>query len=398
MSDIVISALSDVLEKVILPSVERNVYEKSAMMQLFFGYSPEKQEAVRKNAMGVTFQNDKVYFTVLTDLNPSAMGYAEDETLRSGKSTTAQGYLPIATVAGSTTISKQALNIKNKGAIVNIVQFETTNLINSLAMEINRQIYGDGSGTVATTATSGSNTTSIPLSASTNGDIDYSEYFPLGTYIKVGSSLAVKVVGKSTNSLTVDNAISYNAGDPIKKVTGSGTTATELTGLAKIVKDSDTYANINPSTYPVWKAYVDSTAEALSLSKMHKAYYKANKLGSVDYIFMNQTLFQKYGTLLEGKIQFQAKDVLYGGWKGITYMGGLATVVLDYMCPDDRVYFLSSKKLVGMEYQPFEFEKGTDGNLLRIANKLSYELVASWMGQVGTFVRGAHAVLTNKTA
>jgi len=396
MSDIVLSAVSDVLEKVIHPSIERNVYEKSALMQLFFGFSPEKQESVRKNTMGVRFENDKIYFTVLTDLNPSAMGYAEDETLRSGKSTTAQGVLSIATAAASTTISKQALNIKNKGAIVSIVQFESTNLINSIAMDLNRQLYSDGSGVVATTATSGSSTTTVPLAASVNGDIDYAEYFPIGTYIKVGTSSVVKVVGKAVNSLTVDAAISFSANDAVKKITGSGTPATEIAGLDAIVGTS-TYAGINPSTYPVWQAYVDSTSGALTLADMHKAYYKANKLGNVDYIFMNQTLFQKYGSLLEGKIQFFAKDVLYGGWKGLTYMGGLATVVLDYQCPDDRVYFLSSKNLVGMEYQPFEFEKGTDGNLLKQAGKLSYEITASWMGNVGTFVRKAHAVLKNRT-
>lgn len=398
MSDLLVTAVSDILEKVIVPSIERNVYEKSALLQLFFGWSPEKNESVRKNAMGVKFDNNKVYFTVLVDHNPSAVAIAEDESLRHGKATTAQGWLPIATETASTTITKQTLNIKNKGAIVNVVQFESTNLINSMAMDLNRQAYQEyvGGAAVVASGGGGSNKTTIALKPSVNGDIDYAEFYPIGQYIRVGSSAVTKVVSKSTNTLIVDTAISFSDGDVVKRVTGSGTDASELVGLGTMIGTGD-YANIAVASAPAWKAVVNAVNGAFDMEKMHQTYFKTNKLGNVDYIFMNQSLFAKYGSALATNVRFTAKDVLTGGWKGLDYMGGNATVVLDYMCPDDKIYFLSSSKLVGMEYWPYQFEKGTDGNLLRQSGTLSYELAASWSGQIGTFLRGAHGVMAGVT-
>ncbi len=96
--------------------------------------------------------------------------------------------------------------------------------------------------------------------------------------------------------------------------------------------------------------------------------------------------------------KFEAsKEVLYGGWAGLSYMGGVAQVLLDYDCPDDRIYFLSTEDLIYGEYQPLEFERGTDGTLLKLAGKLDYEVTASWMGNIGTDARGAQGMLANKT-
>lgn len=394
-SDLILSAVSDILEKVIEPSIERNVYEKSALMQLFFGWSPKTNESIRKNTMGVSFDNDKVYFTVLVDGNPSATGTAEDEAFNTGKGSTAQGYLSIATETAATSISKQTLKLKNKGAIINTITFESTNLINAMAMDLNRQAYGNGLGVIATTVTSGSSATTVALNASVNGDIDYADFLPVGTRIKVGSSAAAKVTARTLNSLTVTPAISWSVGDNVVKITGSDTAASEMTGLAGIVATSGAYANI---TNGAWVSpYADNTSTVLTVLDMHKAFFKAQKLGSVDYIFMNQSLFAKYGSTQETNKRFAANDVLAGGWKGLGYMDGLAQVVLDYMCPDDRVYFLSSNKLIGMEYWPLQFERGTEGNLLRKQGYLNYELAASWSGQIGTFLRGAHTMLDGRT-
>jgi hypothetical protein len=49
------------------------------------------------------------------------------------------------------------------------------------------------------------------------------------------------------------------------------------------------------------------------------------------------------------------------------------------------------------EFQPLEWEKGTDGMLFKIQQQLDYEVTASWMGNVGTTVRSAHSKLHNKT-
>ena len=112
---------------------------------------------------------------------------------------------------------------------------------------------------------------------------------------------------------------------------------------------------------------------------------------------MNRHAFQCYGESLTAQVRFSAKEVLTGGWMGLDFMAGQAQLLLDYDCTDDRVYFLSPDDLVFGEFQPLEWEKGTDGTLFKIAQQLDYEVTASWMGNVGTTARSAFAYLANKT-
>jgi hypothetical protein len=195
--------------------------------------------------------------------------------------------------------------------------------------------------------------------------------------------------------------LTWSAGDTIKKATGSDTASQELDGLVDMVKASGLYQNLNASADPTWKSYVDGTSETVTeltiRSKMNTAFFKANKIGKVDWIIMNASAFQIYGESLEDRIRATQKEVLSGGWIGLDYMGGNAKILLDYDCPDDKIFMLSSEDLIFGEFQPLEFEKGTDGNLMKIAQKLDYEVTASWMGNIGTTSRGAHALIENKT-
>jgi hypothetical protein len=245
-------------------------------------------------------------------------------------------------------------------------------------------------------------TTALVLAASVNGDIDFARYLPVGTNIKVGSNTPVTVVAVvGTNAVTISAPLSWSGGDNVVKLTGSLTTASELAGLGGMLSATSTYMGITVASEPTWKiGYVDiagSTTD-LTLTDLDKAFMGANRVGNVDWLVMNATLFRAYGALLQGQIRFAPTDVLFGGWKGLEYMGGNAKVLLDYDCPDDKIPFLSSRALIFGQYQPFEFEKGTDGMLLREAGKLNYEVVASWMGNLGTNKRAAHALLGNRKA
>jgi len=397
------TVLSAVLNKIILPAVTSQMYQKAPMWQLFGGWSAESQAAERANVHVTKFDVDKIYIPVRASYHSNIVGIGVGEKYNYGDSKLKETYQSIKTLVGSFLIPKQMLNVTDKGAVVKPLVFSTQNLSNDLAMDANRQIYGDGSGVVATTATSGTSATTVTLTPSTNGDIDYARYLPPGTYIKIGSNAVTTVTDQTgDNTITIAAAQSWNAGDSIVKVTGSNTTSSELSGLKSMVASSGSYQNLDASAAYIWKSYVDSTSETITQlnieNKMHTAYFKANKIGKVDWIVLNAKAFQAYGNALASQKRFtEPKEVLSGGWVGLDYMGGNAKVLLDYDCPDDRIYFLSSEDLVFAQFQPLEWEKGTDGTLLKIAQELDYEVTASWMGNIGTVARAAHAVMTNKT-
>lgn len=396
------TALNAALKKVILPSVNSQMYERAPAWQLLGGWNAEEQVSERANVNVLRFENNKMYMPVRTSYHSGVVSIGVSEKYQYGQPVINETYNEIKTIVGSFTIPKQVLNVTDAGVIVKPLMMYSKTLGYDLAMDANRQVYGSGNGVIATTASSGSSTTTIPLTASTNGDVDFSRYLPEDTYIKIGSNSVTQVASVTgDNTITVDDAQTFDAGANIVKVTGSNTTSSELNGLAGMVAASGSYQNLDPATVNSWKSYVNSTSETLTestiSSKMHTAFFKANKIGKVDWVVMNATAFRIYGESLEDRIRTTQKEVLSGGWLGLDYMGGNAKVLLDYDCTDDRIYFLSSEDLVFGEFQALEFEKGTDGNLLKIAQQLDYEVTASWMGNIGTIARGAQAMLDNKT-
>jgi len=397
------TVLNAALNKVILPAVTSQMYQKAPAWQLFGGWSAKESVAKRANINIDRFENNNLYIPLRTSNHSGVVSIAVGEKYNYGNPTLGESYTTIKTIVGSFQIPKAVLNTTDKGAIVKPLLFSTQTLSNDLAMDANRQVYGNGDGVIATTASSGTSETTVALTPSTNGDIDFSRYFAPGTRIKIGSN-AITTVDDQTgdNEITIADSQSWDASANIVKVTGSDTTSSELNGLSGMVAASGSYQNLDPATVTSWKSSVDATSETLYPNtikqKMHAQYFKANKIGRVKWVVTNSSLFQTYGNGLTDNVRYEQKEVLAGGWVGLAYMAGLANVLLDYDCTDDRVYFLSDEELVFGQFQPLEWEKGTDGILFKIAQQLDYEVTASWMGNIGTVARAAQAMLDNKTA
>lgn len=406
------TVLSATLNKDIRPAVVRQMYEKAPMWQLFGGWSAEESVAKRANIGVSRFENNLMYMPIRSSYHSGIVSIQPGEKYQYGSPTLNETYNTISTLVGSFQIQKAVLNTTNKGAIVKPLLFASETLANDLAMDANRQCYGGvgAVGVIATTASSGSTATTVALTPSLNGDVDFSRYFPPGTNISIAGATggtptatqAVVVAQTGDNTITITPGLSWSASAAITKMTGSNTNSSELAGLYGMIQASGSYQNLDSATANSWKSTVNATAETLQSTtiqnELHQAYFKANKVGKVDWIVMNASLFQVYGRSLTPQVRFGQKEVLSGGWVGLDYMGGMAQVLLDYDNPDDTAYFLSTQDLVFGEYQPLEWEQGTDGVLFKITQQLDYEVTASWMGQVGCLARASQAALRNKTA
>jgi len=402
------TAISNLLEKDIKPSVEDQLYKKSILWQLFGGWDAGQRIAQRANIPAIEFKNNTIYVTTMNQ-RPTVGAIAVKEKFQYGAAQYAQGNLGIAIETGAFLIPKAVLNLKNEGAIVNNLQFQMQAVTNAMAMDLNRQAYGDGTATLAYASGSGTSTTTINLkpknAASTlyNNDIPLAvRYFTIGMKIKVGSN-AVTTVASVTgdNTITVDDAQTFSNGDSILKYTGSDTLASEMDGLAAMVNTGDTYMGIDGATDATWNAKVNTNSGvaktmANSVTDLNNIFLQSAATGNPKLILMNFTEYQKWAETLTDQMRFQGSGELYGGWSGLKFMGGKATVVLDYDCPDDRIYVLSPEYLFRADYQDLEFEPGTLGNGSRLVQQLDYEIVADWMGNIGTVLRSAHGVLTNR--
>ena len=395
------TVLANVLNTIIMPAVKDQMYKKAPSWQLVGGWSAAKQMAERANVGVDKFENNKMYISIRDGLHSGIVNIQPGEKYQYGNPNWDQGYSSIHTMVGSFVIPKSVLNVTDKGAVIAPLMNNSRSLSTDMAMDANRQVHSDGSGTLATAASAGNSATSIPLTPSVNGDLDYTRYFPKGLTIKVGSSASTVVQSAANGVVTVSPAITFSANDAIKKVTGSATTSDSLDGFKSMINTSGSYQNIDPNTAPLWVSSGDTTTENLTTStiqsKLFSQYLLANKTGNVKWIIMNRHAFQCYGESLTGQVRFSPKEVLTGGWTGFDFMAGQAQMLLDFDCLDDRVLFLTPDELVFGEFQPLEWEKGTDGTLFKIAQQLDYEVTASWMGNIGTTTRSAFALLANKT-
>jgi len=389
-----LAKVSALLEKVIQPFVADNIATKT----LFYQFTTKT--AKRPQVEGTT-----VYFPVRVSRFAQIYGVPDSETqVGRGEAQYEQARFNVKLYAASFEITKKVLSVGNDEEVVSILSRLSKDSMNDFIWALNRDFFLAGNGVIGKTASAGTSTTTltlIPYNFGTdNGDVTAADLLTPGDYIKIGTNAAVTVVSVNDNTVTISAAQSWAANTDVKIVTINGNTVDAIDGLQALVDNTLAYGNLNPATYPVWKAYRDvpATATPLSLTDLYKAYSAINKLGEVDYLFMNRTLFNKYGSLLQAQIRFTAKEVLHAGWKGLEFMGGNASIILDYHCPSDAVYFISSKNLYRLEIQPPQFEKGTDGQLLRNYGGLKYEAVLTALLNLATDVRGAHGIVGNRTA
>lgn len=391
------TTVANLLEKVIQPAINNQMRKEFIGFQLA---KTEGQNSARDRI--IKFGNSDFYIPLQTSQHSGAVAIAENGTLVNGDFTDALAKVTCKYQTGSQLISKQVINTTDSGSVVPILAAKGKALVVGMKADQSRQFYGTGDAVIGTAVGSGSAATSFVFAASVNGDIDYAEYCPPGTYIKIGSNAAVVVSAVTAKNTVTIPATTWSQGDAVKKCDGAGEVASEWTGMRTLLSNTAVFQNIDPATNPYWKpAFLDSTSEPLQLqgaTGMNLPYMKANKMGKVEYLTMNTTLFTRYGELLTSmKRVADQKPVLGGGWAGLEFMGGNAKVVLDYDCPDDMVIFHNPSLYTYGENSPLEWEQGTNGTLLRVVGKINYEVVATQFGEFGCHARNGFAALSGKT-
>lgn len=141
---------------------------------------------------------------------------------------------------------KQA-NGNNAGAFVNKLDREADNLAKSMRKNLNRQVFGDGTGLMATLTTS--------PAASTTFTVDASQYLRINMEIDVlnistgaagASSVTITAINRTTKVVTVGTAITATA--TTFGVYKAGARNNEMDGLRNITGTGRTLHGINSAT------------------------------------------------------------------------------------------------------------------------------------------------------
>jgi hypothetical protein len=388
-----ITNVANVLKKVIAPAIEQVLPYKTIWYDML-----EKNKGVTAMA------NNTFYITIRSGRHSGIAAIAEGATLPSGKPKYDQANVTAKWVFGTFDITDQVLESakSNAGAIVNYLTQQTQDLKDDFAKELNRMFFGYGAGALAL---ANGNATSATLTVkpvvSVNGDIPGTEYLAAGQKIIVGTDISTILSVDSDTQVTLTAPITYATNDVITKADGDGNAAEETMGIDGIIDDGTlvpTFQGITRSAAPWYNAaYIDTTSEALGLVKMETAWAKTLKYGNPKYVFMNTTLWKKYGNLLESyKRTSNMKEILSGGWSGLDFMGGAGTVLLDTDCPDGKVFFVDPTSITIAQLTPISWVDRGDG-ILRRVDYASWQGVLRWYGNLAALNPRGNSKLTTKS-
>ncbi|MEK9208153.1 MAG: hypothetical protein AAB922_06725, partial [Patescibacteria group bacterium] len=243
-----------------------------------------------------------------------------------------------------------------------------------------------------------------------NGDISPVEYIFPDQVLGIGTAAAdLGTVSSVTgNTVVVTGAPAIVADDTVYIVdgTGEGAGTAEIQGVRAALSSStgtSTYAGIARSTFG-WAPQIGTTAEALTLSAMEDKYLAARKFSQSSdrfAIFVNKTLYKKYGDLLTSLRRTVNQTELLGGWTGVEFAAGAGKVgvFLDYDVPDGEVIILNLDSWTLCQVSDMGWlEDPNGGALVRRRDAITYQATMVWFANLMCVAPGANGRLTQKTA
>ena len=162
------------------------------------------------------------------------------------------------------------------------------------------------------------------------------------------------------------------------------------------------YAALARSTQG-WTPQVGTVSEALTLSAIEDKYLSAveyAQVGDQYAIFVNKSLFKKYGDILTAMRRTVDKTQLLGGWTGLEFAAGNGTVgvFLDFDVPDGEVLIVNLDTWTLCQVSDLDWlESPSAGALVRTTDYITYQATMVWFMNLLCVSPGANGRLTQKT-
>lgn len=290
----------------------------------------------------------------------------------------------------------------DKGGFARPLETETKGVVTDLKKDINRQLYGDATGALATltAATTAATTLTVALSST-----QLRQIVP-GMVIDIfngGTAQATAVVIQSVTSTTITLTTSVTAANGAK-IYRTGSKDAEMDGLAKIVSATGTYLTIDPTVYGVWKSTVNANGGTprTAVEDLFFATWQSAHIASGDEIDLWVTtpgIHRSVATDLLNDRRFMPTNVLKGGYEGVDISAagqgrkGSSTVslVYDQDAPVKQAFGLCTSRLEFQRASDWEFMEEDGAILSRVPNTDAYEATLFLYAQPCTDSRASHA-------
>ena len=388
-------------------SILKEVYEPQVREQLENRTKALKRIERSSDGIETTVGGKYVTFPIHTRRNAGIGARNEMEALPTpGQQGFASARVNLKYLYGGIQVTGQMVELadKNYQAFANALDQEVKGLKNDLAKDLNRQVYGNGVGTLATVTADGANTVTVADTM----------YLQLGEQIDIldGTTLAnatptVKVSNRQiTASNTSTGVVTYSgadgtlvAGDVLVR-TGNGNR--EWTGLGAIIKNTGAVYNLDPAVEPLWAAQVDTSGGNRAVSEGLMINMADNIMtagGKVTAIFSNLGVRRAYWSLLVQQRQYVNTKEFAGGFTGLSFTtdDGEIPFVSDTDAPKNAMLFLNEDELTYYRENDWSW-MDRDGNMFsRVYGFDAYEARMYQYSELGCHRRNSFGLIDKLT-
>lgn len=404
--NITIAQISALLEKLILPTIQNQLFEKTVLLKYF-----------KKNNDGVTFNNDKIYITALTS-GHSGVGFTgATGAITVGKSTDQQMVVNAKYGYGSHIIWDSTIQAaKGKpGALINLVKKLGRDLEMEFKKSLNRQLFGNGEGVL--TQINGAGTSTATHTVDSTRHLRVGQTVEVGTKAEIEAGTADEVTVSTINSTTsVTFTTSFTSADNDRIVTKGVYNTTdsqyeELDGLGNLVSNEtesagSSFQGIARATNDWTNSYVDSTSAVLTEAQIVDLISDISEFGDPDLIITTVALRNKYSSLLSAQKRYMNTVDLKGGFKGLEVSVGEQPIpmVADYDCPAGNLFALDTSTWSLAELNKLQYLADGSGSIMTNVYDTdgkripAFQTTMKFYGNLVCQNPRANGKLTNKTA
>jgi hypothetical protein len=299
----------------------------------------------------------------------------------------------------------------NTESFVDFVKREMDTVKDGANRNLTRQVYGDGTGTLAIVATgaTGSNTLVVDDAHWLVVDmtIDVLTAATLGNPTPTkGNTALLKItsVNSDTNTITVSGGtVTAAAGSALVLASGGPNGGAndwkkEWEGLGLIVSKTAPLHGISPVAEPLWAAaYIENNVGPLAeIDFDHALEAVKNTGGTTTDLITTPRVARAYWNLLQGMRQFNGNEQMKGGTTKpkIQSIFGDIDMTLDFDAPAGTAYFLNRKELFLHREHGWNWIDRMGSMWVQIPGKDAFKATMSDYSNIGCYRRNSFAKLT----
>lgn len=364
---------------------------------------------IERTSDGVSDVGGKyVVFPIHTRRNTGIGARNENEALpTAGQQSYAAGRVGLKFQYGAVEMTGQAITLidTKPQAFISAVDTEMRRLREDLAVDLNRQVYGDGTGAVATVSVLGTTVNTLTVSDASLAELGMKVDLVTLPSTVIWTGRTVTAVDTVTNIITVDGAPFSSSVGQI--MTRTGNLSREWTGLGAIVAATGTLYNVDPTVEPVWKAVVDAnggTGRAVSEGLLNKVTDKVKvNGGKVTLALTSYGVRRAYANLLQQQRSYvNVNGKFDGGYTALSYStpDGEIPMVVDRMAPKGKIWFINEDEIKLFRQKDWDFMNygASDTWKLKQSGGNDFDAYVARLFQyseLGTFRRNTHALVSD---